>query len=251
MQVPEEFVAPWREKFPEFENTIGRYSFNTEVRNPVAAFPGMLNRLDLTVKRLLDLLKELDLDENTIIMFSSDNGAHNEGGHRSDLFKSSGPLRGIKRDLYEGGIRVPMLVRWKGTIKPGLVSGHAGAFWDVLPTVAELANVAPTEYPANIDGMSFLPTLRGNEQPSHPYLYWEFYEQGGKIAALWGQWKGIQLNVNQTFGKPNTPIEIYNLDADLGEKKNVATEHPEIVKKFREIFKEAHVASPIFNFPLE
>jgi len=253
MQVPEEYTAPWREKFPEFENTIGRYSFNTEVRNPVAAFPGMMDRFDLTVKRILDLLNELDLDENTIIMLSSDNGTHSEGGHRSDLFKSSGPLRGLKRDLYEGGIRVPMLVRWKGTVKPGSVSGHLGAFWDVLPTFAESAGVAPSEYPDDIDGLSFLPTLLGKteEQKQHPYLYWEFYEQRGKIAARWGEWKGVQLNVNETFGKPDAPIEIYNLDNDLGETKNIAAEHPEVVKKFREIFKEAHAKSPFFNFPPE
>ena len=243
-------MTPWREKFPEFENTIGRYTFNTEVRNPVAAFPAMMDRFDLTVKRILDLLQELDLDENTIIMFSTDNGTHREGGHRSDLFKSSGPLRGLKRDLYEGGIRVPMLVRWSGTIKPGVVSDHLGAFWDVLPTCAELAGVPPSEYPNDIDGLSFLPVLLGKkeEQRQHPHLYWEFYEEGGKVAARWGDWKGIQLNVNQTFGKPDAPIQLFNLDSDLGETKNIAAEHPEIVDKFREIFKEAHVPSLLFRF---
>ena len=253
MQVPEEFAAPWREKFSEFEKTIGKYSFDTEVRNPVAAFPGMMNRLDLTVKRIFDLLKELDLDENTIIMFSSDNGPHREGGHRSDLFKSNGPLRGTKRDLYEGGIRVPMLVRWTGKIKPGTVSEHLGSFWDVLPTCAELAGVPSTEFPADIDGLSFLPTLFGNEgeQKTHPYLYWEFYEQGGKIAARWGTWKGVQLNVHQTFGKMDAPLEVYHLSDDLGETKNLVAEHPEIVETFRAIFKAARSSSALFRFTPE
>lgn len=253
MQVPEEFVSPWRTKFSEFEDTIGRYSFETEVRNPVAAFPGMMTRLDLTVKRILDLLEELDLDDNTLVMFSSDNGPHREGGHRSDLFKSAGSLRGIKRDMYEGGIRVPMLVRWKGKIAPGTVSEHIGAFWDLLPTCAELAGIPSTDYPNDIDGLSFLPTLFGKleVQKQHPYLYWEFYEQGGKIAARYEQWKGIQLNVNETFGKPDAPIEVYDLKNDLSETKNVATEQPEIVEKFRSIFKEAHTTSPLFNFTSE
>ena len=253
MQVPEEYMQPWREKFPESENVIGKYSFQTEVRNPVAAFPAMLTRLDTTVKNVLDLLKELGLDENTIVIFSSDNGPHKEGGHRSDFFQSSGPLRGIKRDLYEGGIRVPMLVRWPGKIKPETVSDHIGAFWDVLPTFAALAGVSPNEYPSNIDGLSFLPTLFGNgeKQLKHEYLYWEFYEQKGKVGARYGNWKGIQLNVAETFGKPNAPIEVYDLANDLAETKNVAAEHPEMVQKFREIFKEAHTTSPLFHFPAE
>ena len=253
MQVPEEFVAPWRAKFPEFENTIGRYTFESEVRNPVAAFPGMISRLDLTVKRILDLLEELNLDKNTIIMFSSDNGPHQEGGHRSDLFASFGPLRGLKRDMYEGGIRVPMLVRWTGTVKPGSVSDHIGAFCDILPTYTDLAGAASAEYPDNIDGLSFLPTLLGKtgEQKQHPYLYWEFYEQGGKMATRYGKWKGVQLNVNQTFGRPDAPIEVYDLENDLGETKNVAAAHPEIVEKIREIFREARTPSPLFRFPTE
>ena len=253
MQVPEEYVAPWREKFPEFENTIGRYTFNTEVRNPVAAFPGMITRFDLTVKRILDLVEELNLDENTIIMFSSDNGPHNEGGHRSDLFQCNGPLRGLKRDLYEGGIRVPTLVRWKGTVKPDSISDYIGAFWDLLPTCAELAGVSATEYPENIDGVSFLSTLLGKtqEQKQHSYLYWEFHEQGGKMAVRMDQWKGILLNVNETLGKADAPIEVYDLKNDIGETKNVAAEQSAIVARFREIFKEAHVSSPLFGFPLE
>ena len=253
MQVPEEFVLPWREKFPEHENIIGKYTFGSEVRNPVAAFPGMMTRLDLTVKRVLDLLKELNIDENTIVIFTSDNGPHVEGGHRSDLFKSSGPLRGTKRDMYEGGIRIPMLVRWPGKIKPAEVNEHIGAFWDVLPTFANVAGISPDEYPNDIDGISFLPTLFGknDEQKEHPYLFWEFYEQQGKFGARFEKWKGIQLNVNKTFSDPTAPIELYDLENDLGETKNIAADHPEIVERVRKIFQEAHSKSSLFQFPQE
>jgi len=245
MQVPEQYMEPWRKKFPEFEDTIGRYSFDTEVRNPVAAFPAMMTRFDETVAKILALLKELDLDDNTIIMFSSDNGTHKEGGHRSDFFESSGPLRGTKRDLYEGGIRVPTLVRWTKKIKPGSVSDHLGAFWDLLPTFAEIAGVPESEYPKQLDGLSFLPTLLGNAtaQKQHPYLYWEFYEQQGKVAARFGKWKVVRLNATQ----PVSRIEVYDLETDIGEKTNIADKHPEIVARFKEIFREAHTPSAIFT----
>ena len=253
MQVPEEFMTPWREQFPEFEDTIGRYTFNTEVRNPVAAFPAMMTRLDLTLKRIFDLLEELDLDEQTIILLSSDNGPAQEGGNRPDIFKSSGPLRGIKRDLYEGGIRVPMLVRWQGTIEPGSVSDHLGAFWDILPTFADVAGAPSTAYPEEVNGLSFLPTLLGNreDQKQHPYLYWEFFERGGKKAARFGKWKGVKLNVHETFGSPDAPIEVYDLEKDIGETTNIAAKHPEIVAKFREIFREARTPSSLFRFQAE
>lgn len=250
MQVPEEYVVPWREKYPEFENTIGKYSFNTEVRNPVASFAGMMDRLDETVGKVLDLLEDLNLTENTIVFFSSDNGAHKEGGHRSDFFRSGGELRGYKRDLYEGGVRVPMLVRWPAKIKPGSVSEHLGAFWDMFPTLADAAEIPESQRPKNLDGLSVLPTLIGEnaKQKTHEYLYWEFYEQRGKVGARWKNWKGIQLNVSQTRDNPEAPIEIYDLESDLGETKNLAAEHPEVVEKFREIFKNAHTPSEIFRF---
>ena len=246
MQVPEQYVAPWRKVFSEFENEIGKYSFNTEVCNPVAAFPGMMTRLDETVAKLLALLEELNLDDNTILMFSSDNGTHKEGGHRSDFFESAGPLRGAKRDLYEGGIRVPMLIRWSKTINPGSVSDHIGAFWDVLPTLANIAGIPESECPKQLDGLSFLPTLLGNTttQKQHPYLYWEFYEQQGKVAARFGKWKVIRLNA---VTQPDGPIEVYDLENDLGEKTDVANKHPEIIARFKEIFREAHTPSSIFT----
>jgi arylsulfatase A-like enzyme len=205
----------------------------------------MMNRLVLTVKRILDLLVELDIDENTVIMLSSDNGPHKEGGHRSDLFESYGPLRGTKRDLYEGGIRVPTLVRWTKTIKPGSVSDHLGGFWDVLPTLADMAGIPVSERPQKLDGLSFLPTLLGNiaDQEQHPYLYWEFHEQNGKVAARFGKWKGVRLNASQSS---TGPIEVYNLENDLAETTNVADKNPEIVAQFKAIFREAHSPSTLF-----
>ena len=158
MQVPEQYVAPWREKYAKFEETIAKYSSADPVQNPVAAFPGMMNKLDETVGSILDLLKELGLENNTIVMFTSDNGPHHEGGHRSDLFDSNGPLTGYKRDLTEGGIRVPLLVRWTGKIQPGTVTDHICAFWDFFPTVCDLLG---EPIPDGLDGISFLPTLFG------------------------------------------------------------------------------------------
>ncbi|MCL2622725.1 MAG: arylsulfatase [Planctomycetaceae bacterium] len=244
MQVPEEYVAPWREKFPEFEETIAQYSIAAGVRNPVAAFPGMLTKLDETVGRVLDLLDELGIADNTIVMFSSDNGPHVEGGHRSDLFNSNGPLTGTKRDLSEGGIRVPFLARWPAAIKPGTVSDHAGAFWDFFPTICELIG---EPLPYDIDGLSYLPTLRGDtvNQRKHEYLYWEFYEQGGKRAACIGDWKGVQLNVSR---QPDGPIAVYDLSDDLAEQNDLAKQHPEMVEQFRKLFDSVRTPSEVFDF---
>ncbi len=247
MQVPEAYVGPFRKQFSEFENTIGKYSWNTEVRNPVAAFPGMLSRLDETVRKVLELLQELGIDENTVVLFSSDNGPHKEGGHRSDFFESFGPLRGYKRDMTEGGIRVPLLVRWPGRIRPGGVSETLGAFWDILPTFCELAG---TEPPPGIDGISLVSTFLGKpeEQKQHEYLYWEFYEQGGKVAARKGDWKAIRLNVN---AEPNGPVELYNLKDDIRELNDLSNDHPERVREFEEIFRKAHTRSDVFHFDWE
>lgn len=244
MQVPEEYVAPWRLKFPEFEQTIGKYSFMTEVRNPVAAFAGMVSKLDETVGRVLDLLNELGIDENTIVIFSSDNGPHKEGGHRPDLFHSSGPYRGLKRDLSEGGIHNPFLVRWPKRIKAGSETGHIAAFWDFLPTVCDIVGEEP---PKGIDGISYLPTLLGDtaSQKKHAYLYWEFHEQGGKRAIRRGDWKAIQLQVNTA---PNGPIALYDLGMDIAEENDLAGQYPEKVEEFRKIFAEARTASDIFRF---
>jgi len=189
----------------------------------------MISRLDHDVGKLLDRLKELKLDESTVVFFSSDNGPHKEGGVDPKFFESSGPLRGIKRDLYEGGIRVPMIVRWPGRVPAGAVSDQMFAFWDFLPTAAELAGTMP---PEKLDGISVLPTLLGRKQTNqHEHLYWEFHEKGFHQAVRKGDWKAVR------HGSQGS-LELYNLKTDLAEKENVAATNPEIVAKI-----EAYLAT--------
>ena len=211
---------------------------------PQKAHAAMITRMDGDIGRLFKKLKELALDKNTLVIFTSDNGPHMEGGADPKFFNSSGPLRGFKRDLYEGGIRVPMIAHWPGKIKAGTTNNHISAFWDFLPTCCELAGI---EKPDNIDGISFLPTLLGqnDRQQKHEYLYWEFHEEGKKQAIRMSDWKGIRLNVSSN---PNAPIELYNLKNDLSEKNNIATQHPEIVESISQYMKTAHVQSQ--NWPL-
>ena len=194
----------------------------------------MITRLDNDVGTIMKRLKDLKMDENTIVFFASDNGPHKEGGADPQFFNSSGPLRGIKRDLYEGGIRVPMIVRWPGMIKPGQVSDQVWAFWDVLPTLAELVRA---KTPQNLDGISMLPVILGKPQTNqHAFLYWEFHERGSQQAVRMGDWKAVRL-------APGEPLELYDLARDLGEKNNVAKEHPEIVAKIEQYLKTARTAS--------
>ena len=193
----------------------------------------MITRLDTDVGRLLDKLKELKLDENTIVFFSSDNGPHREGGGDPTFFHSSGPLRGIKRSLTEGGIRVPMLVRWPGHVKPG-TSDLVWAFWDFLPTAAELAGA---KSPAGLDGQSAAPVLLGTGTVKpHEFLYWEFHESGSKQAVRTGDWKAIRNKLGER-------LELYDLSKDLGEKDDVAAEHPDVVAKVEAYLKAARTES--------
>ena len=243
MQAPKDLHEKYRKQFPQFEGKVGKYA-GASVQNPVAAFAAMVEHLDNGVGEIMQLLGELGIDENTVVVFTSDNGPHQEGGHDPVFFDSNGPLRGHKRDLYEGGIRAPMLVRWPGKIKPGSVTDHISAFWDVLPTCADIAGI---EYPKeSIDGISFLPTLQNqpDRQKEHPYLYWEFHEQGGKQAVRMGQWKAVRLGVMK---KSNPPIEVYDLSKDIGEETNVADQHPEMVEKMAGIMKDARIPSKEFK----
>ena len=203
----------------------------------------MVSRMDRDVGRLLDLLKELGIDENTLVIFTSDNGPHQEGGNDPDWFDSNGPLRGIKRDLYEGGIRVPHIARWPGHIAPGSTSDHVAAFWDFFPTASAAAGVAP---PEGLDGISYLPALTGGtDQGNHDYLYWEFTEQGGKQAIRQSDWKAIRLNVAEN---PNGPLELYNLSNDPAEEKNVAAELPDVVAHLSVLMAGARTDSALFPF---
>lgn len=208
-----------------------------------AAFAAMVTLLDKQVGEILNKLKALGLDNHTIVIFSSDNGPHQEGGADPDYFDSNGPLKGYKRDVYEGGIREPMIAWWPGMIKANTKTELISAFWDVLPTLADVAGVKP---PENIDGISFLPTLLGLEgQKTHEYMYWEFHELGGRQAVRKGQWK---LVVNQVLNPKEKSIELFDLNRDIGEEHDLAAQHPEIVKELLVLMSKARTQSNIFNF---
>lgn len=209
---------------------------------PRTTFAAMVSLLDKQVGEVFGKLKELGIDDNTIVMFSSDNGPHKEGGADPDFFNSNGGLRGYKRDLYEGGVRAPMIVRWPSKIKGRSKSSHVSAFWDVMPTLADAAGVP---VPKNIDGISFMPELVGEQQEQHDYLYWEFHEQGGKQAVRKGKWKAVRLNC---FDEAKTTVELYDLSADKGEENNVAAEYPQIVEEMLVIMQKEHMNQPDFPF---
>jgi len=248
---PDSIMALYRGKYGEekpykgHENgprhRNGGYESQAE---PHAAFASMVHLLDKQVGEILNKLEDLGLSDNTIVLFTSDNGPHLEGGADPDFFDSNGPLQGYKRDLYEGGIRVPMIASWPTKIKAGQTD-HISAFWDVLPTLTELTG-APT--PEDIDGISFLPTLTGTgEQLQHDYLYWEFHERQGRQAVRMGKWKGVRYNI---FKDPDVRLELYDLSQDIGETNNLAEQHPEIVAQIEEIMQKARVDSEIFPFKL-
>ncbi|HEV2970165.1 MAG TPA: arylsulfatase [Pirellulales bacterium] len=199
----------------------------------------MITRMDADVGRLLDKLKALGLDERTIVFFTSDNGPHKEGGVDPAFFRAGGPLRGTKRDLYDGGIREPMIVRWPGRIAPGQTSDFVWAFWDFLPTAAELAGV---KRPSGLDGISVDPVLlappgKAANVPPHEFLYWEFHEGGFLQAARMGRWKAVRTKLDR-------PLELYDLPADPGEATNLAEKHPEIVARIEAYLKTARTDSP-------
>jgi arylsulfatase A-like enzyme len=198
-------------------------------------YAAMVTRMDSDVGKLLGLLKALDLDTNTLVVFSSDNGPQgpDEGGYDASLFDSNGPFRGLKRDLYEGGIREPMIARWPGTIKPGQTSRLIGVQYDLLQTFADIAGARTS---SGTDGVSILPTLLGRRQPPRPYLYWEFHEGGFAQAVRSGRWKAVRRGVKG-------PLEIYDLDTDVGEKRDVSRERPGLVKSMKEIMSREHVES--------
>lgn len=210
---------------------------------PKAVFAAMVSRLDVYVGQIVGKLQELGIEKNTIVMFASDNGPHKEGGADPVFFQSSGELRGAKRDLYEGGIRVPFIAWWPGTINGDRTSDHISAFWDVAPTLAELAGAGEMH---DSDGISFLPELLGSDdQRKHDRLYWEFHEQGGKQAIRMGKWKGIRLNVKNN---PDSPIALYNLEEDMKESQDIAKDHAEIVEIMKAAMDKERRENPIFPF---
>jgi len=201
------------------------------------SYAAMISRLDEYVGKIVSQLKSNELEKQTLIIFTSDNGCA-----EPQIFDGSSPLRGMKRDLYEGGIRVPMIAWWPEKIQPASISNHISAFWDVLPTFCDLAGI---DAPDSIDGISFVPELTGQSQPQHDYLYWEFHELGKKQAVRKGNWKAVRLNV---WENPKNPIELYDLEKDLAEKENVADKYPEIIEEMNRIMEEAH--NPDSNWPL-
>jgi arylsulfatase A-like enzyme len=194
--------------------------------------------MDRDVGTLVEILRARGLDRRTLVLFTSDNGPHSEGGADPAFFESSGGLRGVKRDLYEGGIRVPMVAWGPGRVPAGRVSDHVSAHWDLLPTFAELAGA---RVPDGLDGRSMLPALRGEAQPSHEFLYWEFHERGFQQAVRMGTWKAVRL-------KKDAPLELYDLSTDRAESRDVAAAHADVVQKIEAYLRNARTESA--NWPV-
>jgi arylsulfatase len=233
LQVPEDSLAEYLNVLPDTPYAGGKGYLPH--RAPRAAYAAMVTRLDREVGRLAQLVRNLGLDRDTLIVFTSDNGPTFNGGADSTFFESAGPFRGLKTMVYEGGIRVPMVARWTGKIPAGTVSAHASAFDDYMPTFAEMAGL---ERPAGIDGMSMLAALQGRASGQKPrdYLYWEF--QGKQVVRL-GSWKGIRNAATGAF-------ELYDLAKDIGEKTDGAAGHPDVVSRLEGIMRAAHTDSPLF-----
>jgi arylsulfatase A len=205
---------------------------------PHAAFAAMITRMDRDIGRIVDAVRTRGLDSRTLVIFTSDNGPHVEGGGDPEFFKSSGGLRGVKRDLYEGGIRVPMIARWTGAIPAGGTNPQPWAHWDLFPTVAEIAGA---KTPAGLDGMSMARALRGQTQPTHDYFYWEFHERGFQQAVRMGAWKAVRLAKDK-------PLELYNLEVDPYEQHDVSASQPDVIAKIEKYLATARTDSP--NWPV-
>jgi arylsulfatase len=248
LQTPKRWVDYYVQKFGDEKPYLGERNYFPH-RHPHAAYAGMVSYFDEQVGEIVTTLKELGLYENTLIIFSSDNGPTFNGGTYSPWFDSAKPFKSEagwgKGNVNEGGIRVPMIAHWPGKIKPGVETDHISAFYDVLPTLTEIAGVKPAE---TSDGISFLPTLLGKKtQSEHEYLYWEFSESGGQQAVRMGKWKGIRKNIKQDSMR----VQLYNLEEDIQELIDVSTQNPEIVKKIESIFKQEHTPAEIERFKMK
>jgi arylsulfatase A-like enzyme len=244
--VPEDAMEEYEGAFPEPAPYPGGHYAAQE--RPRTAFAAMVSRMDKDVGRLFDLLAELGLDEETIVFFTSDNGGQEGWGVDLDFFAGNAPLRGSKMNLYEGGIRVPLVVWWPGVIEAARVSDHVWAFWDVLPTLAELAGATASQ---GIDGLSMVPALVGETRagrapPEHAFLYWEYGNVLGQApvrqAVRWGTWKGIRDDLDQ-------PLELYDLEADVGETTDLALGYPEVASRLRAYLDTAR--APTREYPAE
>lgn len=248
LQVPEDSLKEYEGRFPEVPYPGGKGYLPH--RTPRAAYAAMITRMDREVGRIMDLVQALGLSENTIFVFTSDNGPLYDklGGTDADFFNSAGGLRGRKGSFYEGGFRVPGIVRWKGKIAPGTTTQRITGFEDWLPTLAELCTGKEPKL-AGVDGISFAPTLLGNTQPERPFLYRESPGYGGQQSLHWGRWKAIRTNLNPgPRAKNQTPgrLELYDLSLDPGETRNEAGDHPEVIAQIESLLKREHVASQLF-----
>ncbi|MCF8226211.1 MAG: arylsulfatase [Bacteroidales bacterium] len=238
--IPEEYMQPFRGKYPEKPFISNDPENISSQEEPFATYAAMVTKLDVDVGKLIDLLKENGLYENTIVMFASDNGPHSSGGADPQFFNSNGPFRGIKRDLYEGGIRTPFYVSWPGKIEAGSRSDHVSAFWDILPTIAEISG-APA--PTDIDGISLANALFGKPQKTHDNLYWEFvHKDQARQAIRDGDWKLVRYGLNKKS-------ELYNLETDPSEATNLAEVYPELVEELEMQLKKQRNENP--DFPLQ
>jgi arylsulfatase A len=245
LTVPDETLALYLDENGKSifeEDTSQPFGGYTRQSMPLATYAAMVTHLDRHVGMILDKLEEKGIAGNTLIIFTSDNGSYSEGGYHYSMHDSNAPLRGGKRDLYEGGIRVPMIAWWPGRIEAGTTSDHISGFQDMMPTFTELAGMP---YPPGIDGLSMMPELLGrkDQQQKHEYLYWEFHGMGGRQAVRMDNWKAVRLDVRQNR---NAPIELYNLEEDIAEQHDLAGRHPEIVQEMDQIIRQAHVPSMLF-----
>lgn len=247
LQAPQKWVDYYVEKFGDEEPYLGNRGYFPH-RYPRAAYAAMVSYFDENVGKLVQQLKDLGLYENTLIVITSDNGATYNGGTESPWFNSGGPFKSEygwgKGFTHEGGIRTPMVASWPKRIQAGQKSDHISAFWDVMPTLCEIAGV---DVPEGTDGISYLPTLTGNEQKTHDHLYWEFPSYGGQQAVRMGKWKAIRKNIM----KDNMVLELYNLEEDIQEQNNIADQHPDIVKQIEEIMVKEHVTDPSGRFTMK
>jgi arylsulfatase A len=247
LQVPEDSLAEYRGVFPD-EPYTGTNGYLPH-RTPRAAYAAMVTRLDRDIGRMMSLVRELGLDENTVFVFTSDNGPlfGRHGGTDSDFFKSAAGLRGRKGAQYEGGIRVPLIVRWKGRITTNSVSDRVSGFEDWLPTLLQLSG--SNAKPAGVDGVSFAPTLLGRQQEARPFLYREFPAYDGWQSVRVGDWKAVRHPLHpraRSGAKVKLAIELYNLRSDPAEANDVAAQHPEIVSRMETILREQHTRSDLF-----
>lgn len=240
--VPEEDRAGFKDQFPEIPFVKSENGSYCSQEQPRATYAAMVTRLDKTIGDVIEALKASGQYENTLILFSSDNGIHREGGIDHDFFDSNGPFKGGKRDLYEGGIRTPFIASFPKYVTQGKTSYHASAFWDFVPTVCELIGA---EQPKGVDGISYLPEITGiGKQKAHNSFYFEFHEQGGKQAIIKDSWKLIRFNVN----KKNTRLELYNIEKDVAEVANVASQYPDKVKELTQLMDKQRTQNENWNF---